>query len=529
MEELSFENRVTTISDAVKKASLRDSSTGIPRTDKGDALDLLVDAVEDLLRRSRQSLTALQSADEAMTKLQIASAKKTENEPSREHILLLEALQENIPDTIYFKDLQGRFLHLSKAHARAFNLIPTTEVVGMTDFDFFTDEHAREAFEGEQRIIRTGEPIIDKEEKETWLDRPATWVLTTKMPLRDQQGNIVGTFGISRDITERKRAEQESLAHVRLLESLDQVNRAIQGANDLEQLMSDVLDTLLLIFECDRAWLVYPCDLKAASWRAPMERTRPEYPGALAQGLEVPMDSEVLQVFRTVRTADGPVPFGPGLEHPLPKGTTEQFGIQSMLSMAIYPKADKPYLFGLHQCSYPRIWTAEEKRLFQEVGRRLADALSSHLAHRGLRESENRYRRIIEGLTDYQYSVRVENGRGVQTTQSSACATVTGYTPEEFAADPYLWFRMVAPEDRELVQERVQQILAGKDIPPLEHRILRKDGAVRWVRDTTILLKDAFGRLVSYDGVIKDITERKRAEDKLALERSLLTALMENI
>src|SRR5271157_4858981 len=208
MKKQSFENRVATIIDAVKKASPHDSSIGIGRTSKGDGLDLLVDAVEDLLGRSRQSLTALQSADEAMTKLQIASDKKAENEPSREHILLLEALEENIPDTIYFKDTQGRFLHLSKAHVRAFNLVSTTEVLGMTDFDFFSDEHARAAFEDEQRIIRTGEPIIDKEEKETWLDRPATWVLTTKMPLRDPHGNIVGTFGISRDITRRKLVEE---------------------------------------------------------------------------------------------------------------------------------------------------------------------------------------------------------------------------------------------------------------------------------------------------------------------------------
>ncbi|MGA2640361.1 MAG: PAS domain S-box protein [Spirochaetia bacterium] len=208
MKKWSFENRVATIIDAVGKTSPTDASIGIPRSSRHDELDLLVDAIEDLLRRSREGVTALQSAQDAMMRLQVASDTKAEDEPSREHILLLNALKENIPDTIYFKDAQGRFLHLSKAHVRAFNLISTREVVGMTDFDFFTDEHARAAFEDEQRIIHTGEPIIDREEKETWLDRPATWVLTTKMPLRDAQGNIVGTFGISRDITERKRVEE---------------------------------------------------------------------------------------------------------------------------------------------------------------------------------------------------------------------------------------------------------------------------------------------------------------------------------
>jgi PAS domain S-box-containing protein len=140
------------------------------------------------------------------------------------------------------------------------------------------------------------------------------------------------------------------------------------------------------------------------------------------------------------------------------------------------------------------------------------DVTKRKKAEEALRESEARYRRITESLTDYQYTVRVENGRAVETTQSPACETVTGYTPEEFAADPYLWFRMVAPEDRELVRLRVQQVLAGEEIPPIEHRILRKDGETRWVCDTTILHKDASGNLVRYDGVIKDITERKRAE-----------------
>ncbi len=144
-------------------------------------------------------------------------------------------------------------------------------------------------------------------------------------------------------------------------------------------------------------------------------------------------------------------------------------------------------------------------------------------AEEALRESEARHRRITEGLTDYQYTVRVESGRAVETTRSPLCQVVTGYTVEEFAADPDLRIRIVAPEDVELVKERMQKILAGKEMPPLEHRILRKDGETRWVCDTTILLKDASGHLLSYDGVIKDITERKRAEEALRESEARLT------
>ena len=334
-------------------------------------------------------------------------------------------------------------------------------------------------------------------------------------------------IAVVRDITERKRAEEERLAHLRFFESMDKVNRAIQGTSDLEQMMSDVLGAVLSIFDCDRAWLLYPCDPDAPSFRVPMEITRPEYPGAKVLNVDVPMSPGEAQNLREALESDAPVTYTAGTERPI--ATAAQFGVQSQMFVAVYPKLGKPWVFGLHQCSYPRVWTPEEKQLFQEIGRRLSDALTSLLAYRELRESEDRYRRITEGLTDYQYSVRVENGRAVETTQSPACVTVTGYTPEEFAADPYLWFRMVVPEDRELVRERVQQILAGKEVAPIEHRILRKDGEVRWVCDTTILFKDASGKLLSYDGVIKDITERKRAEEVLQNSQERVQALYDSI
>jgi len=122
---------------------------------------------------------------------------------------LLHAIMDNSPDAIYFKDTDSRFIRINKAHAeRWFGLNDTAEAIGKTDFDFFSEEHAQQAYRDEQEIVRTGRPLIGIEEKETWPDRPNTWVLTTKMPLRDAEGRIMGTFGITRDITERKRAQQ---------------------------------------------------------------------------------------------------------------------------------------------------------------------------------------------------------------------------------------------------------------------------------------------------------------------------------
>ncbi len=136
---------------------------------------------------------------------------------------ILDNLLEVIPDSIYFKDKQSRVIILSKYMLKEkLDMSTPEEAIGKTDFDFFSDEHARQAFEDEQNIIRTGQPIIGIEEKETWPDKPDAWVITTKMPLRDSKGKIIGTFGISRDITRRKEAEIELVKYKEYLENAKQ-------------------------------------------------------------------------------------------------------------------------------------------------------------------------------------------------------------------------------------------------------------------------------------------------------------------
>lgn len=134
---------------------------------------------------------------------------------------LLRALLDNSPDHIYFKDLDSRFIRCSTGQARHFGVESADGLVGKSDFDFFSDEHARPAFEDEQEIIRTGVPMIGKVERETWIDgRPDTWCLTTKMPLRDRDGRTIGTFGVTKDISELKAAEQQiATVHKQLVDA----------------------------------------------------------------------------------------------------------------------------------------------------------------------------------------------------------------------------------------------------------------------------------------------------------------------
>ena len=146
---------------------------------------------------------------------------------------LLDALLENTPDNIYFKDSQSRFIRISASLARWMGLAEATEAIGRSDFDFFGEQHSRKAFADEQLLIRTGEPIVGIEEEETWADGHRTWVSTTKVPLRDRNGAVVGIFGISRDITERKQAEQREQEQAKLLGEQAQILERLASHDEL--------------------------------------------------------------------------------------------------------------------------------------------------------------------------------------------------------------------------------------------------------------------------------------------------------
>jgi PAS domain S-box-containing protein len=118
---------------------------------------------------------------------------------------LLQTMLDHMPDHIYFKDAQSRFIRNSRSQAKALGLNDPAEAVGKSDFDFFP--HAQRSYETEHEIMRSGKPLVDFEERVVWPDGRETWVSTTKLPLLDQAGRIIGTFGISRDITERKKSE----------------------------------------------------------------------------------------------------------------------------------------------------------------------------------------------------------------------------------------------------------------------------------------------------------------------------------
>jgi PAS domain S-box-containing protein len=188
----------------------------------------------------------------------------TERRKAEEALQREEALFSNLvnttPDHIYFKDRQSRFIRINGAMARDVGFGDAVEAVGKTDRDIFSQEHARQAFVDEQRIMETGEPMIGVEERETWPDGHFTWVSTTKVPLRDSKDCITGLVGVSRDVTERRLADaqlreqneilsnsHEGVMIVNLANKITLWNRAaekIVGWNQSEALGRDPVDLL---------------------------------------------------------------------------------------------------------------------------------------------------------------------------------------------------------------------------------------------------------------------------------------------
>jgi len=299
--------------------------------------------------------------------------------------VFFSTLMDNIPDNIYFKDLESRFLMINRALADRFGLKDPVEAVGKTDADFFLAEHANEARADELTIIKTGIPLVGKEEHEVQTDGSERWVSTTKLPLRDRNGIIIGTFGLSRDVTRRKLVEKA------LIDKEDELRR-----------QKDTLE--------DRV----------------RERT-----------LEL-----------------------------------------------------------------------------EQINRRLQrEAQDRMRAEEALRQSEERYRRLLSSTPTYVYTVRMRSGAVVSTEHGAGCVAITGYTPEEYAANKLLWIHMVHPEDKDMVLGLLAIDMAGERRRPIEHRIIHKDGSVKWVRNTIIHHFDEGGELTHYDGLVEDITERKLSEE----------------
>jgi two-component system cell cycle sensor histidine kinase/response regulator CckA len=418
--------------------------------------------------------------------------------PERE--ALYRFLVDSLHEPIVLIGPGGQFAYASPSFSRLFGELPAFPIERVHDDDREALSRVFGGSAGESRttVFRC-------------LDVAGAWrALECSASSASYQGEP-HVLAVLRDVTERERTGEAQRAHLRALECLEHVDRAIHGTDDIDAMLNAVLSTVLEDFTCDRSWLLFPADPDAPSFHLVVERTRRGWPGGLPPGVEIPIDSDIAASFRAALSAGGVVRLGQGADHAVPPAVAREFGVRSGMVLVIHPRLGPPYLLGVHQCSYDRAFTDDDTRLFEQIGLRLAGALRTLFTLRDLRESESKLgaaeRMAQVGHWEFdpghdQFSWSDEAGRIFGRTYESP---ITGAESMDF----------LHPTDRESVTREFGSAVAAGRPFAMEYRIERPNGDVRFVYGHGDLLKDEFGRPRRFFGTIQDVTERRVAEDRL--------------
>jgi PAS domain S-box-containing protein len=401
----------------------------------------------------------------------LADERRRSEEALSQERYLLHALMDNLPDNIYFKDTASRFLRINKALTTSFGLSDPAQATGKTDFDFFTEEHAGPAYADEQEIIRTGRPLVAKEERETWLDGRVSWSSATKMPFRDKEGTIIGTFGVARDMTKVKLAEE-----------------ALRESEQRWRTLTETLPQLV--------WSALPdgaCDYFSTQWT--------EHTG-------VP-ESDLLG-WRWMDTL-----------HPDDREPTRRLWTGSVAGRGPY---DVEYRVRRRDGAYRWFKTRGvpirdgDGKVVKWFGS-CTDITDLRQAEEALRESEQRFRTFVDHATDAFF---LQDDSGViLDVNRQACASL-GYTRDELVGK--------APGDFDpdltpaLLEELDRRLNAG-EVVAFESRHRRKDGALFPVEVRGRAFLEGGRRfLVS---LARDVSERKQDEALLEGQKRILEQIIQ--
>ncbi len=389
----------------------------------------------------------------------ITKRKHAENALEEERRLLY-AFLETTPDQVYFKDLHGRFVRVSSVQAAKLGFNDPEDAIGKSDFDAFSDEHASQALTDERRIIDTGEPIIGLEERETFPDGRVAWVSTSKLPLRNADGQIIGTYGISRDITAQRAAEQG------LAEAERQARTVIELSGDLHT-RTDA-DGILVYAS--------PNSVDVIGWRPE------ELVGRRPSDFAHPEDVELS--IGSVRTA-------------AKQGAAE---VEHRIGR---PDGSYVWINSLLRARYD-----EEGRLI-EIVRAARDISAQKAAEAELARAEQQFRAVIEQSGDV-LSRHDASGRYVYV--SPRCTQITGYTPDQLIGHrPH---EFVYAEDRSRVEAASREARRTGEAQ-VEHRLIRADGSLAWVHALLHSRRDEQGRVLEFVVAVRDVSDRKAQEARL--------------
>ncbi len=282
---------------------------------------------------------------------------------------ILETFMASVPDAIYFKDRESRFTKTNPAHALRVGVDDPSLVSGKNDFDFFPEEQARSKYEQEQRIIQTGQPVLAREEP----DGENHWALTTKMPLRDEHGDIIGTFGISRDITDLKRAEAETQQQLQEIRVLYTISWIVANTPDMREGITQALGKYLRFLNLKQGGisLLTPDQqgsvLYALYLNGQLQPPEPD-PLNLSQA-----EREILATGQPLAIYDAP--HDPRLD--VHKEFIRTYHVKSLLLVPLFMRGRVIGLLEADATEEPRHFSGREIRLSQNIAHQIATAIEN--------------------------------------------------------------------------------------------------------------------------------------------------------
>jgi two-component system sensor histidine kinase/response regulator len=403
--------------------------------------------------------------------LALAIERKQLENTLRNERAFLRTLIDHLPDSVYVKDLASRKVIANLAEVRLSGVQSEAEVLGKDDFELHPKELAEKFLADDQAVLQTGQPVINREEYVISNEGQKTWLLTTKIPLRDEHDQIVGLIGLGRDITERKRIEEELKTNE--MQMSDAQGIAHLGSWDFDVLTGEVKWSAEL-------WRIFGLDQRELGL---------SYEEYLA------------------------------MVHP-----DDRHLVKSINEKSQQRKEDFGYDYRIvHADGTVRVLRASGRVICDEHGQMVKirgtdqDITDRKQVEDALRQSEEKYRELIENANDIIYTVNLS---GTFTSINRAGERVMGYTREE--ALQMNIAEVIRPEDAERVRQRIAQNLAGHGAPDFELEIFAKDGSsVTMDISSRLILQD--GVVVGFQGIGRDITDRKRAEAELLAREAQLS------
>lgn len=310
------------------------------------------------------------------------------------------------------------------------------------------------------------------------------------------------------------------------LAALDRINTEIVTSTTLDSMLSKVLDELLNAFRCDRAWIMYPCDPTADEVTIMQERTRPEWPGATSSGGRVPVFESTREFLSICEISDGPV-WRDSEHYPIDRNVDKNFAsydVKSLMAMSMRPQNGPPWLLGIHHCAEAFIYR-DAVPLFQAAGNRIANGLTTYFAINELRESEKRYRALVDHAPEA--IVILDLDVGMFTEANPKAAQLFGYSVEDLTGTygPSQVSPEFQPDGQPSADKAMKHILTALegDFPTFEWTHMNADGEHIPCDISLGRFPDPTRRLVR--GSIIDITERKKYErQRLEFETRLAQA-----